>query len=113
MIENAFVIGPEDTASYNQIKGRHMTGYIKDNKLYRIDVEGNGQTIYYPKEEGEVIGVNKAESSNLTILLEEQEVTGIILRNQPSGNLNPPDFLTRDARRLEALDGSRNTGQRP
>jgi lipopolysaccharide export system protein LptA len=103
LIENAFVVGPEDTASYNQIKGRHMTGFIKENKLYRIDVEGNGQTIYYPKEDGEVVGVNKAEASNLTILLEEQEVTGIILRNQPSGNLNPPDLLTREARRLDGF----------
>jgi lipopolysaccharide export system protein LptA len=103
LIENAFVIGPEDTASYNQIKGRNMTGYIRDNELYRIDVEGNGQTIYYPKEDGEIIGVNKAEASNMTILLEKQEVTGIILRNQPTGNLNPPDLLTREARRLDGF----------
>jgi len=103
LIDNAFVIGPEDTTSYNQIKGRKMTGYIKDNKLYRIDVEGNGQTIYYPKEDGAIIGVNKAEASNLTILLEEQQVTGIILRNQPAGNLNPPNLVTKEQSRLNGF----------
>ena len=65
MIDNAFVVALEDTAAFNQIKGRNMTGYIRNNELYRIDVEGNGQTIYYPKDEDEVIGVNRAESSNL------------------------------------------------
>lgn len=103
LLTNAFVVGPEDSTSFNQIKGRTMTGHIRDNKLYRIDVEGNGQTIYYPKEDGAVIGVNKAESSNLSILLEEQQVSGIILRKDPSGRLNPPYLLTDEAQRLEGF----------
>jgi hypothetical protein len=43
--------------------------------------------------------MSKAESSSLSILLEEQQVVGIILRNQPAGNLNPP-FLVKEANRL-------------
>lgn len=103
MIDNAFVVAPEDTAAFNQIKGRNMTGYIRNNELYRIDVEGNGQTIYYPKDEDEVIGVNRAESSNLTLLLENRKVVGIVMRSAVSGNMNPPLILEAESTRLQGF----------
>jgi hypothetical protein len=80
-----------------------MTGYIRNNELYRIDVEGNGQTIYYPKDEDEVIGVNRAESSNLTLLLENRKVVGIVMRSAVSGNMNPPLILEAESTRLQGF----------
>lgn len=103
LINNAFVISMEDSMHFNQIKGKLMTGYIRNNQLYRIDVDGNGQTIYYPKDDDVMIGVNRAESSNLTLLLEDRKVTSIILRNQPAGNLNPPLILPIESQRLEGF----------
>ncbi len=103
LINNAFVISMEDSMHFNQIKGKLMTGYIRNNQLYRIDVDGNGQTIYYPKDDDVMIGVNRAESSNLTLLLENRKVTSIILRNQPAGNLNPPLILPIESQRLEGF----------
>ena len=100
-LENgAFIVAPEDTLFYNQLKGKRMTGYIKNNALYRIDVEGNAQTIYYPKDQDIVIGANKAESSNMTIYLEEGHIKDIIMRNTPKGNLQPPIFLTEEDEKL-------------
>ena len=78
-------------------------GYIKDNELYRIDVDGNGQTIYHPKDNGIVIGVNRAESSDLTIFLSDRKVEEIIMRVQPKGNLNPPYLLPEDQTRLDGF----------
>lgn len=96
LFDNSFVVAPEDSLDhYNQVKGRNMTGHFKDNELHRIDVDGNSQAIYYPKDDDIIIGMNKAESSNMSILLEKQKVVGIILRTQPSGNLTPP-FLVAD-----------------
>ncbi|MDG5798869.1 OstA-like protein [Marinilabiliaceae bacterium ANBcel2] len=100
LIQNSFVIAPEGTDMYNQIKGNNMTGYIKDNQLYRIDVDGSGQTIYYPKEDEHIIGVNRAESSNMTIHLEDQQVTGITLRTHPDGRLNPVFLVSQEETRL-------------
>lgn len=103
LINNSFVISREDSVHFNQIKGKLMTGYFRKNEIYKIDVDGNGQTIYYPKDKDVMIGVNKAESSNLTILLEEKKVTGIILRTQPAGNLNPPLVLSLELQRLDGF----------
>ncbi len=103
MINNAFLIAPEDTLQYNQIKGKVMTGFFRDNQLYKIDVNGNGQTVYYPKDQEYVIGVNRAESSNLTIFLQDRKVETIILKSQPAGNMNPPLMLDRKATRLDGF----------
>jgi len=103
LINDAFVISREDSSFFNQIKGKIITGFIRDNDLYRIDVDGNGQTIYYPKDDNVMIGVNKTESSSITILLEDKKVTGITTRVQPSGNLNPLFLLPLEEQKLEGF----------
>ncbi len=91
----AFAISQEDSSKYNQIVGQKMIGYIKNNALYKIDVEGNGQTVYYPKDGKDLVGVNKAECSSMTIYLDKQSIDRIIMRNNPEGTLNPPILLNR------------------
>jgi len=103
-LENgAFIISPEDTLFFNQLKGKQMTGYIKENQLYKIDVEGNAQTIYYPKDQDVIIGANKAESSDMTIYLEEGHIKDIIMRNTPKGDLKPPVFLSEEDSKLKGF----------
>nr|WP_321453012.1 OstA-like protein [uncultured Carboxylicivirga sp.] len=103
LINSAFVVSPEDSTFFNQIKGRNMTGYFKNNDIYKIDVDGNGQTVYYPKDDNLIIGVNRAESSNLTINLKNRAITGIKMRVQPAGNLNPPYILPLEDVRLQGF----------
>ncbi len=104
LINSAFIINPEkDSLSFNQIKGRNMIGYIRNNELYRIDVDGNGQTVYYPKDDEVTIGVNRAESSNLSIFLENKQITGIKLRIEPEGDLNPPYLLPDEDVKLQGF----------
>lgn len=99
----AFVISPEDTIRYNQVKGKKMTGHIRNNDLFRIDVDGNGQTIYYPKDDQTLIGINRAESSNMSIWLEHRKVTNITMRVSPSGNMNPPLLLGEKDQKLQGF----------
>ncbi len=103
LINNSFLISRDDSVNFNQIKGKLMTGFIRNNQLHRINVDGNGQTIYYPKDKDVTIGVNKAESSNITILLDKRKVTSIIMRTQPAGNLNPPLLTDVELQRLEGF----------
>ena len=63
-----FVASQYDTLRYNQIKGREMTAYFKDNEIYKLFVHGNAETIYYICEnDSSMIGVNKSASSNLML----------------------------------------------
>ncbi len=90
--DDAFIISmDDDSLRYNQIKGKSMTGYISKNKLKKIDVDGNGQSNYYAHDDkGEIIGLNKAESSNITIYMNDDgKVKKIVFIKSPEGELKP------------------------
>ncbi len=93
MEADCFIISEEDTSRYNQIKGKHMTGYFANNELRKIFVNGNGQTLYYARSENTLIGVNRADCSKLMIWVEDNEVKSISFYNQPDAQLYPPDEL--------------------
>ncbi|MFP4018463.1 MAG: LptA/OstA family protein, partial [Bacteroidales bacterium] len=86
---NAFIVSQQAEDKFNQIKGKEMTGYVKDKEIRRVDVDGNGETIYYTMDKNEIVGVNKAICSNLIIKLRENQVERINLINDPDGTLYP------------------------
>lgn len=89
MILNSFLAQKETDKYFNQIKGRSMTAYFKDNKISRVDVKGNGQTIYFVKDSTEIKGANLATSSNIGILLSEGKVEQLVFKVKPESNLFP------------------------
>ncbi len=96
MENTAFIISREDSVRFNQIKGKKMTGYFSNNELYKIDVDGNGQTIYFARDKNVIVGVNKAESSSLIIYLQDRKIRKINFITKPAGTLYPPFTLKRD-----------------
>ncbi|HAF28558.1 MAG TPA: organic solvent tolerance protein OstA [Bacteroidales bacterium] len=109
LLNTAFIVSQKDSVSYDQIRGKEMFGYIKNNQLSRIDVFGNGQTIYFTidEKENEIVGVNFAESSDLIIYLNKGQLGRIKLIKQPTGTLYPIGELEetklKDFRWLESL----------
>jgi len=96
--------GELDSLRFNQIRGKNMTGYFTDNKLYQILVNGNGQTIYYGKNKKEKnFGVNRADCSDLIIRVNENKVTQISLLNHPDGTLYPIKELSTKELRLKGF----------
>lgn len=89
MFHNSFIISEQDSGRYDQIKGKNMTGYVANGELDYIDVDGNGQTLYYAREENKVIGINRAESSNISIRFKEGRIYKIGFQKKPEGELKP------------------------
>lgn len=65
VVNNSFVISREAPRYYNQIKGRNMKAYFTNSKLDYIAVAGNGQSIYYAKEDSAYLGVNLIDCSEM------------------------------------------------
>ena len=101
MINSAFIVSREDSLRFNQIKGRNMTGFIRDNELWRIDVDGNSQTIYYARDGEDYIGANKAESSNLKIYFKENKIHRILFLPDTDGTFYPLEKFAPANSRLE------------
>lgn len=57
-----------DTMTYNQVTGKLITAYFRNNKIYRNDVDGNVQTIYYMQEDDspEPVGLMSIQSGAAT-----------------------------------------------
>jgi len=97
LLEQSMIVNPidstryriTDTTLFNQIKGRIITGYIKDNNLYKIYVDGNGETIYYPDEKGIPYGLTHVVSANIRIDLKNKKIDKISFLSKPEGTMNP------------------------
>lgn len=102
LFDAAFIVSKEDEQAFNQIKGRKIVGYFDGNELVRIDVFGNGEALYYARDEEEdLIGINKSLSTDITILLEENMISSIILFTNSDSNLFPPDQIPEEERFLQ------------
>lgn len=101
MINAAFIISMEDSVKYNQIKGRNMTGYIRNSEISKVNVNGNSETIYYGKDQDKLIGVNKAISSNLIINFLDNKVQKIIYLTTPNGTYYPLEKFPPTESKLE------------
>ncbi len=78
LLQNAFIANQPDTLLFNQIKGRLVTGYFRESELVRLNVNGNGQSIYYAEDENKgYLGANKALCTNMVIRLNDQKVDRI------------------------------------
>lgn len=90
------IMGMEiDTTYYNQVKGKDMTAHFADGVVYRNDVEGNAQTIYYMQNEDspEVTGLMYIESASITFYLLDGEIDKITYKQNPAYVLYPMDMI--------------------
>ncbi len=92
VINSAFVCQQEDSIRFNQLSGKEVTAYIADGELYRVDVRGNAQSLFFPREaDSTMIGMNQTESSFLTVYLKKQKIDRIVLYPTPIGVMTPLD----------------------
>ncbi len=84
-----------DTLHYNQVAGKTMISYFRDNNIYRNDVDGNAQTIYYMQETGspDVQGLMYIESADMSFFIENRTVSGITYRGNPTYTIYPMDKI--------------------
>jgi hypothetical protein len=94
VIQFAFSVQYLDTTYYNQLKGNDMIAYFEENTVRKIDVSGNAESIFYPVDNGGMIGLNQTKSEYLTIWLKENKLERLKLYSTSEGSLIPiPDLL--------------------
>ena len=88
---HGFTVGQKSESRFDQIKGRNITGYFNhEGALYEILVQGNGETIYFGKDESEdLVGMDRTECSSMRIGVENRELANITFYNQPIGIFIP------------------------
>lgn len=89
----ALVVSQKDSSKFDQMRGKEMTGFFADNKLTKINVAGNGQTIYYAEDRGIIVGANKTFCSDLIIYLRDNKIVRVNYMKKPDGTYYPLELF--------------------
>ena len=102
MTTRAFVASEDVTGNYNQLQGRSMVAFFKENKIDSIEIDGNAESIYFVVDaNGQSKGMNHLRCSQIRIDMEEDAIADITFRHQPIGAFYPPHEIVEEAKELE------------
>ncbi len=104
LINNAMIISKEKGLHYNQIKGKDMVGMMDSSSLKDLLVYGNGQSIFYAKEDSaHYIGVNVIDCSEMNFEFRKGQIHKAIFISSPDATLYPLDELKPQDLRLKGF----------
>lgn len=115
LLSNSFVISQDTLQNFNQIKGRKMMAQFKGSDVQYVNVEGNGESLYYVLQEEEqdldsvilkitfMAGMNKMVCSNMRINFVDGQVNNVSAYVQPDASFIPPHELKREDTRLKGF----------
>jgi len=99
---NAFAVEQDTLLNFNQTKGRNMMAYFRSNKLRRVDVLGNAESIFYALDgDTATTGMNRVLSANMRLLFLESKLNKISVLANPEAKFIPPHELKPDDERLK------------
>jgi lipopolysaccharide export system protein LptA len=96
LIENAFISQNEDDTHFNQMSGKEIMCFMNDSTLYRVDVVGNAESLYFPFDNGEFIGMNNVQSSYMNIYLIDGKIDRLVVYPQPTAKMLPMELVGKD-----------------
>lgn len=109
---HAFANSELDSGTYyNQLAGKEIWTYLKNNELTLAEVKGNAQIIYFPEEEQKtdssllVIrkGMNRVYAASLKVYMDSGEVSGITFVSEPDGVFYPMDKINKQEQFLQGF----------
>ncbi len=92
----AMAVQQVDSIHYNQLSGKEIVALVDSGQLKRVNVNGNAETIYYPIDDKDstMVGINKTQSSFVTMYLKDKKVDRIVLTAASSGTMYPVEQLS-------------------
>lgn len=106
LYQNAIIITQNEEGIYNQIGGNNITGWLKNDKINHILVDGDAECIYYLKNDSnQYIGGNLAKSVLINISFNDSsEIQRIKLEITPEAKFTPIQKIDFQSYRLDNFD---------
>lgn len=105
MSQNSFVVSTDSIKNYNQIKGRDMVAFFNSGKIKKVNVFGNGESLFFAldDEETTLIGMNKIFCSSMTINFKLNKADNVSFYVNPDASFIPPHELKTPDTRLKGF----------
>jgi lipopolysaccharide export system protein LptA len=100
MIRNAIIVNTDDSVKFNQIAGKLMKGYFKNEKLDVVFINGNAESIYFPKDSSNSNGMMRSIASRMRINFDDDSVMSVTFIRKPEHTYYPLEQLTEELKTL-------------
>jgi len=107
MFPHAFIVNIEkdDSVHFNQMAGKKMRGYFKDDKLHQMFIDGNAESIYFARDSGKmtVNGMERSLSTRISVNFENNQATRAGFYLKPEHKYTPMDKVVEDDKILKGF----------
>ncbi len=107
MFPHAFIVNIEKTDSvhFNQVSGKRMRGFFKDDKLHRMFIEGNAESIYFSRDSGKmtISGMQRSLSSRIRVDFKDNKATNLAFYTKPENRYGPLNKFKDDDKILKGF----------
>ncbi|MDF2434638.1 MAG: hypothetical protein JWP44_4269 [Mucilaginibacter sp.] len=107
MFPHAFIVNIEktDSAHFNQVAGKRMRGFFKDDKMDRMFIEGNAESIYFSRDSGKltVSGMQRSLSSRIRVDFKNNSATRLAFYTKPDNKYGPLGKFKEDDKILKGF----------
>jgi lipopolysaccharide export system protein LptA len=107
MWPNAFIVNTEkkDSVHFNQVGGKRMRGFFKNDKLWRMFIEGNAESIYFSRDSAKntISGMQRSLSSRIRVDFKDNKVTTLVFYTKPENKYGPLNKFKEDDRVLKGF----------
>jgi len=102
--DNAFIITQDTLLNFNQMKGRKMMGYFQDGQMSQLDIDGNGESLYFVLESDTLSqGANKTLSSTIKLKFKDGAIQRVNYGIKPDGRFTPFQSLNDENSKLSGF----------
>lgn len=107
MFPHAFIVNIEknDSTHFNQMAGKKMRGYFRNDKLHQMFIDGNAETIYFARDsvKNTVTGMERSLSSRIRVDFENNQPTNVGFYQKPENDYTPIDKVKDDDKILKGF----------
>jgi lipopolysaccharide export system protein LptA len=115
LMSNSFVVSQDSLGNYNQMKGKRMTAFFRNKGIHHVDVDGNGESIYFALQEEEktfdslllrivyVSGMNKMICSNMKVNFLDGKIDNFSAYVKPDAQFIPPHEIRNEESKLKGF----------
>lgn len=101
LIKNAIIVNTEkDSLYFNQIAGKKMKGFFVKEKLDRVFVDGNAESIYFPKDSSQKGNMLRTIASRMRVNFAKDSLKSILWIRKPEVKVYPKEKLTEELKTL-------------
>ncbi len=107
MFPNAFIVNIEkdDSLHFNQVSGKKMRGFFKDDKLNRMFIVGNAESIYFNRDSGKttINGMQRSLSSRIMVNFKDNKAARLGFLTKPENKYGPIAKVKEDDKILKGF----------